>query len=865
MKTNEGFGMRRIITALFCTLFIVGMLGKVSIKAAATPTMHLPVHRIEIIDYTESELEWIGSHRFLRVGYMKDYMPFCGQNHAGAAVGLVPDLLREILISIGLDDRIELDFVAFSGFAAMAEAVRTEEIDISFPVIGEQLYLDEMGITATNEVINIPMYVAYSGIYSDKTFDKIALNSRPIQRIKMYYPASETIRKDTAQECLDAVLSGEATCTVMASYRMKEIMNDSKYDVLNVNPFGASVPFCIGVNKEDAGLLSLMNRGVEALDKAIVTDNLLHIIDSGYRYSVKRFVGDNRQLVTVVAIALAALIVAALLLFVHGIKRIKKAINVQIEENKELATNLKGRDLMLQSISKVYFATFYIDIQTGRFEEISSLDALRRVIGVRGNAQRALYMICDNLVEDEKSQAIRKFVDLSTIDKRLKDKDVITCDYKGVYSGWSQMYLIACDRFEDGRIKTLLVASRRIAEEKAREEEQNRHIEEARIAAEHANNAKTTFLFNMSHDIRTPMNAIIGFTNLLEKNIDNPEKRSGYLDKIKDSSEVLLSIINNVLEMSRIERGIMELDETAVDAESLNDSIFCVFAEVMTQKDITFTRRIDVQHQYIFCDTTKLREIFFNILSNAYKYTNKGGSVKMLLEEVPCDKPGYVMFCTTISDTGVGMSEEFLPHIFEEFTREHNTTANKIEGTGLGMPIVKKLLDTMGGSIEVMSSKGVGTTFIMKIPHKIADESEVTKTETVEISPERFVGKRILLAEDNDLNAEIAMDILSDVGFEVERAEDGLKCLEKIKVASRDHYDAVLMDIQMPNMDGYEAAKAIRRLLDTRKARIPILAMTANAFEEDRRQAFKCGMNGHLAKPIDVKKLMKELSYIITS
>jgi len=391
----------------------------------------------------------------------------------------------------------------------------------------------------------------------------------------------------------------------------------------------------------------------------------------------------------------------------------------------------------------------------------------------------------------------------------------------------------------------------------------NAELEWAKTQAEAASSAKTSFLFNMSHDIRTPMNAIIGFRDLLEKHIDEPERRIDYLHKIKDASKVLLSIINNVLEMARIEKGTIIVEEVPWNALSFNDTLFNVFPEMMAAKKIEFTREIDVQHENVYCDPTKLREVFINILSNAYKYTNAGGKVHMALREIPCDREGWVLFETTISDTGMGMSEEFLPQIFDEFSRENNTTANKIEGTGLGMPIVKRLVELMDGTITVKSKKGVGTTFVVTLPHRIAEEKVENVSTNVELNEAVFEGKRILLAEDNDLNAEIAEEILTSAGFLVERAEDGAICLDKMVSSDAGHYDLILMDIQMPNMDGYQATMAIRELTNDTKAYIPIIAMTANAFEEDKRKAFDSGMNGHIAKPIDVSELFRELSKVL--
>lgn len=388
-------------------------------------------------------------------------------------------------------------------------------------------------------------------------------------------------------------------------------------------------------------------------------------------------------------------------------------------------------------------------------------------------------------------------------------------------------------------------------------------LEKATEIAEAANSAKTSFLFNMSHDIRTPMNAIMGFRDLLEKHQDDPVRRADYLSKIETSSNVLLSIINNVLEMARIEKGKIEMDESAWSAEQFYDTIYSIFTDMMKRKGLTFTREIVVQNHYVFCDPIKLREIFINILSNAYKYTNTGGSVNMRLEEIPSNREGYALYRTTISDTGIGMSEEFIPHIFDEFSRENSTTETKIEGTGLGMPIVKRLVEMLGGTIEVKSAKGKGSTFIITIPHRIAEKSNLINHAGVELDPKLFKGKRILLAEDNDLNAEIATEILKEAGFVIERAEDGKICYEMLCKAPVDYYDIILMDIQMPNMNGYEATRTIRAMQDSAKSCIPIIAMTANAFEEDKREAKRSGMDGHVAKPVNINELMKQLASVL--
>ena len=395
----------------------------------------------------------------------------------------------------------------------------------------------------------------------------------------------------------------------------------------------------------------------------------------------------------------------------------------------------------------------------------------------------------------------------------------------------------------------------------------NDKLEIALKKAEDASLAKTRFLNNMSHDIRTPMNAILGYAQLMVNELKgkNLPEISEYLKKLQQSGNLLLSIINNVLDMAQIESGRMEIDENYGRIEDIRQTLFEIFGDEAKKKNLVLQYTINVEHENILTDTTKVKEIFVNILSNAIKYTSSGGSVKVSVDELPCDEDGYMMVRTRVSDTGIGMSQEYLTNIFEAFTREQNTTKSKIAGTGLGMSIVKKYVDLLGGTINVESELGKGSTFTVTLKHRIADESYYVKKYIEEsgTGSEILEGRNILLAEDNDLNAEIAEAILESAGLKIERVEDGIQCVNRIEKMPVDTYDMILMDIQMPQMDGYKATQAIRNLPDEDKASIPIVAMTANAFEEDKRDAIAAGMNGHIAKPIQVDKMLSILSEVI--
>ena len=386
-------------------------------------------------------------------------------------------------------------------------------------------------------------------------------------------------------------------------------------------------------------------------------------------------------------------------------------------------------------------------------------------------------------------------------------------------------------------------------------------LEKSAQEARAANEAKTRFLFNMSHDIRTPMNAIIGFSELLEKHIDEKDKVLDYTEKIRSSSAFLLSLINYVLEMARIESGKAVLKEETGDLCALMQTLSDVFEPSVQQKKLTCTYHTDVEHPYIVSDRTKVREILLNVISNAIKYTPEGGHIAGSVKELPSEKPKTGRYTFTVQDDGIGMSEEFQKHIFEQFARERTSTVSKIQGTGLGLAITKSLVDMMGGRITVESEPGRGSEFTISLRFPVGEAKAGQMIPVSKASD--FTGKKLLVVEDNELNLEIASTLLEEAGFEVDTAGNGKIAVEKVEAASAGRYDLILMDVQMPEMDGYEATRRIRALPDKKKAAIPIVAMTANAFEEDQKNALNAGMNGHIAKPLDIQKLFQVLSELL--
>lgn len=517
----------------------------------------------------------------------------------------------------------------------------------------------------------------------------------------------------------------------------------------------------------------------------------------------------------------------------------------------------------VEALSAGYSYICLINLETGDVELIKG----NNIPGLNGRYTQIDHNILleqvNRLITEPFIESSVEFYDSNTIAKRLEGKNSLFHTCERTDGTWILSMIVPQKYDENGRVVSVLLANRDFTEEKKRELKQEEALRQEKIKAEKANEAKSIFLFNMSHDIRTPINAIVGYSQLMKKELTNP-KLVHYQEMIEQSSKLLLSIINNVLDMARVESGKMELDENYNVVGNILQVVCDAFEGEATRKNIEITRNISVKHKHVMVDATKMQEILSNLISNAIKYTPEDGHVSIDIQELECEREGYVLFQTKVSDTGIGMSEDFLPSLFELFARERNTTISKIPGTGLGMAIVKNFVDLMDGSIEVESELGEGSTFTITIPHKIADKDYTNRNiESSNVSDIDFKGKRILLAEDNELNAEITTTILSEMGFEVKAVEDGILCVNEIQHQPANTYDLILMDIQMPNMDGYKATHCIRRLFQPEKANIPIIAMSANAFEEDKKKAFDVKMNDYITKPIDFQKMEEVLKNIL--
>lgn len=518
---------------------------------------------------------------------------------------------------------------------------------------------------------------------------------------------------------------------------------------------------------------------------------------------------------------------------------------------------------IIEGLGKEYFSVLLLELDSGQifsYREVGEngkriADFCRKY----GNQWcELLPAYADEIVTDESRE---NFLDQLSLDALCSKQDDFSMTYEFkmgdriLYHQTRIAYV-----YKKDRSRVAVIGTRNIDDLIKKERMQEAKLKEAYIVAENANKAKTDFLNNMSHDIRTPMNVILGYNELMKQYLTDPILVD-YQNKIEQSGKLLLSIINNVLDMARIESGKMVVEERAEQIGLVVEEIESVFESCAQEKNIVFTTSVDVDHTHVLWDGFKVREILMNLVGNAFKYTPDGGHIAIDVKELDCARSGYVRIQTQIKDTGIGMSEDYLPTLFDSFSREYNTTIGKVSGTGLGMAIVKNLVDMMDGEICVKSKLGEGTCFTLTFEHKIADADSIEWNQELDVLDEKSIleGKRVLLVEDNELNAEIAMAILEQSGLVLDRVEDGLACVNRLSEVDADLYDLILMDIQMPNMNGYEATRRIRQFENLKKASIPILAMTANAFEEDKKMAMEAGMNGHISKPIDVNVLENQI------
>lgn len=545
-------------------------------------------------------------------------------------------------------------------------------------------------------------------------------------------------------------------------------------------------------------------------------------------------------------------------------------LDITKQKNLEAQKELVHHSL-IQALSSDYMVvcSFQLDSDTGEVLQVSEdLDAALSDIFAGDIAlDQTMNAYIDKRVDAEDQEMVRSLLTPENIRRELSSHNRFDRIYRANVNDAVQYRQLSVTGVRAGEENFIVVGLRNIDQQIREELEQKTLLEEALGYANRANEAKSTFLSNMSHDIRTPMNAIVGFTELATRHIGDPERVEEYLSKIKTSGNHLLNLINDVLDMGRIEQGKLSLDEGPCDLNEVFAALEEILAPEVESKQLEFDVSTELTHSEVLCDKVKLNQILMNLLSNSVKFTPAGGMVRLSLTELPANDIESGCYRVIVSDTGIGMAPEFLEQIYDPFERERTQTISGIQGSGLGMAIVKNLVNMMGGTIQVESEVGVGTTFTVIFTFKLVSARDAAAAENDERSAlfqaERAQNYHILLVDDNMLNREIAVELLSDAGFAITTAIDGKDALEQVASSEPGTFDLVLMDIQMPIMNGYEAARAIRALPNKEVASVPILAVTADAFDEDRQRALEAGMNGHLPKPIEVDKLFGVLDTLL--
>ena len=522
-----------------------------------------------------------------------------------------------------------------------------------------------------------------------------------------------------------------------------------------------------------------------------------------------------------------------------------------------LGKQVKKTRQALHALGTAYYHISRLNLKTKKIELVKRSREMD--MGIKENTADwdPQFKIIEDIIAEPFVQKYMEFFDIQTMAARLHNKESMSSEFKKKDGSWFLSMVVPQSYDKNGNVTSVLFANRDVTDEKLRELKQEEELREAKLKAECANKAKSSFLLNMSHDIRTPMNAIIGYAELASRHLQETDKLGRYFEEIQICGKELLSMLGNVLDLARIENNKVEMEYTVSNVHECFENCVIMFQQQAESKNQTISLTEQIMYPYVYMDEPHLSEVCLNIISNAIKYTNTGGWISCNVVQKSCEKEDWCNMIITITDNGIGMSEEFQKRIFETFERERNTTSSHIEGSGIGMGITKKLVELMDGTIEVKSKQGKGSTFTVTIPcRKASEDDSLVKKNSNLRNKNCLNGVRILLVEDNEINTEIATELLTEEGCIVETANDGVACIDMIEKADADYYKMILMDIQMPVMNGYDATLAIRKMKDTKKARIPIIAMTANAFAEDAQKGFSVGMNAHVAKPVDMNILV---------
>ena len=783
---------------------------------------------------SEDEKEWLTNHSKLRIGGMKDDVPYAYEDQNGNVTGAYVEMTDLIFEMLGISD-LDIEWVLYPSIIDLRAALKTGEIDMMCPEYHSYYEASQNGFAISETIMNVPMGLLTNNTGSNVEIKKIAVGgTRPgMSFVKENFPDVEIVALPSVKDMIKALEEHEVDGAVANTYTLNEegLNGENEYLLM---PLTAPCSVCYATLSENNELIMAMNRGYHLISQSARNAIELNFSTKSVKYTVVDFIRDNLPILIAVALLIAALIFLT--------------VNRAISENK-----VRERNVYLGYFLKSFNSAYIVDLRNNSFEILHMNHEFRNAFTMDGD-KKAMDDFIENHIHPEDRELMKQMSDSSNVMRILENENEISFTVREVFDDETKTMRVFIVRGTDNTRAT--VAFMDISDEIEKEKEYSHKLEAA-------SKAKSTFLFNMSHDIRTPMNAIIGFNNIALSHIDEKETVVDCLSKIDIGSKQLLSLINDVLDMARIESGSVACEYVPTDLKKQVTELTAIVKQ-STQKSLHIYEDFSgIGHSFVLADRLHTDRILTNIISTSIKYTPEGGTIRFTVRETAAPRENCYGYDFTIEDNGIGMSEEYLEHIYEEFSREKTSTTSGIQGTGLGMAITKKLIDLVGGTIDIQSKVGEGTKTIIHLEMEASAPEDTATSEKCETDRTVLKGKKILLVEDNELNREIAVEILSDEGIIIDTAEDGDIAVDMIRNSQPGQYDLILMDIQMPRMNGYEATKAIRALQNSWASGIPIVAMTANAFEEDKQNAINAGMNGHLAKPVDVQKLILVLTDIL--